>query len=978
MKTHLVIGSLLAVILTFSAAAQSIVTFEAIETPGSAVLTLDSIYVVHDGTGRDTTIIGSTQFDLGTLSGVALVPERRATLLLGIPTPTVFDVRTAFEVSGSVREEVHLRVFALDGRCLATWSGDLPPGTARFELDGDGLSAGMYLVTASSASGQALRKVLKRGAATGTTRVLRLASVLGARDVSMLSRSTAETWTFIGYAFGHLPDTLAGVAPRGGDRLTFLLAREPAGMKLRVGRSIAVGSYAVPVGGRSVVVDAPSSRVHGLELRVPAAAHAEARDYAVSYADIPSHALGAGVRVITPMIQIRNGGGYADEVIAIRIPCTIARDEFAMGFFFNERTGAIEGLLLLEEDSTGITVGTRHFGPSAVSGTQGLRGSDGGAGSDGFRSGAGGAPPSVTDWTGAIGNMFVASVKTSFLSQTQTVSTGYAVKQDDWEFPNYGSFISSGGHCAGQSITSMWYYYEKKLPGAAPLYHRYDRINREKDSLWCDNPRGYKLASVIQEDLNWDGWLRDRLKTLGDSAYHTLGYKALLAAMLLTGEPQYLRVSGKDGGHAIVAFKVNTTDSTVTVADPNFPGQERSVVLRDGYFQPYNSMLNAADADNIVFTEIGYMAKTSMIDWNKIAPRWAEFEAGTIGTVAPNTFPTVELRTLDNIPLANGMKVFGDTLAIAVIPTGVPYDSLRFQCWDQNLHIRSLPLGRILLQQGEWDYGVLMLAKKNDRYRFVDFRWIRINSARPVISVITPSSVKPDSTILITGVDFGTDRSKCAVLLGSLELTDIVEWTDTTIRVRVPASAKSGYLIVRREKAESNRKYLTVDVPVAITSVTPLNGHWGDVITIRGTRLSKVMYVRFNGHMSPDMPPNAPDWNDTTIVARVPNNCVSGQITLDLLGSNDPVMGPMFTQDTLVISSVSPLDGPQNTVIEISGEHFGQAFWPGSTVMLGGVEASPILDWTDTKIKIYGNRSGLITVTVCGKTVQGGSFIMTP
>lgn len=975
MKTHLMIGSLLAIILTVSAAAQSIVTFEAIETPGSAALTLDSIHVVHEGTGRDTTIIGSARFDLGTLSGVTPVPERTATLLLGIPTPTVFDVRTAFEVSGPVREEVHLRVFALDGRCLAMWSGELPPGTARFELEAEGLSAGMYVVTASSASGQGLRKMLKRGAATGTTRVLRLAGVLGARDASMHARASAEIWTFIGYASGHLPDTLAGVSPRGGDRLTFLLAREPAGMKMRMGRSIAVSSYAVPVGGRSVVVDAPSSRVHGLELRVPAGAHAEARDYAVSYADIPSHALGAGVRVITPMIQIRNGGGYADEVIEIRIPCSIPRDEFAMGFFFNERTGAIEGLLLLEEDSTGITVGTRHFGPSVVSGTQGLRGSVGGAGD--FRRAGSGAPPSVADWTGAVGNMFVASVKSSFLSQTQTVSTGYAVKQDDWEFPNYGSYLSPRGHCAGQSITSMWYYYEKRLAGAAPLYHRYDRVNREVDSLWMDNPRGYKLASVIQEDLRWDSWLRDRCMTLGDSAYHTLGFKALLAAMVLTGEPQYLRVSGKDGGHAIVAFKVNTTDSTVSVADPNFPGQERSVVLRNGYFQPYNSMLNAADAQNIVFTDIGYMAKTALIDWDKIAPRWAEFEAGTIGTVAPNTFPTVGLKTPENVDIVNGLKVYGDTLRIRFDPTGVARDSIGYLCWDAELNDVSRT-GYIVLLPGDRDYGFALFAKKNDDYRFVDFRWLRINSARPVISVITPSSVKPDSTVLIKGTDFGTDRTKCAVMLGTLELTDISEWTDTTIRVRIPTFAKSGYVIVRREKAESNRKYLTVDVPTAITSVTPLHGHWGDVVTIRGTRLSKVLYVRFNGHLSPDMPPNAPGWNDSTIIARVPNACASGQITLDILGSNDVVTGPMFAQDTVIISSVAPLDGPQNTIIEISGEHFGQGFWPGSKVMLGGQEASPILDWTDTKIKIYGTHSGLITVTVCGKTVQGGFFTMIP
>jgi hypothetical protein len=50
-------------------------------------------------------------------------------------------------------------------------------------------------------------------------------------------------------------------------------------------------------------------------------------------------------------------------------------------------------------------------------------------------------------------------------SNQTIISTGFTPGVDDWEFTNFGSYISPGV-IARSSISAMWYYYEKKLKGS--------------------------------------------------------------------------------------------------------------------------------------------------------------------------------------------------------------------------------------------------------------------------------------------------------------------------------------------------------------------------------------------------------------------------------------------------------------------------------------------------------------------------------
>jgi hypothetical protein len=73
-------------------------------------------------------------------------------------------------------------------------------------------------------------------------------------------------------------------------------------------------------------------------------------------------------------------------------------------------------------------------------------------------------------------------------------------------------------------------FYEQKLKGAPGLFRRFDKIGdpNKPDSLWCDNPLGYRFATTIQEDLNFDNWVRDMEMNHGSRSVQYVCHAMLL------------------------------------------------------------------------------------------------------------------------------------------------------------------------------------------------------------------------------------------------------------------------------------------------------------------------------------------------------------------------------------------------------------------------------------------------------------------
>ena len=136
---------------------------------------------------------------------------------------------------------------------------------------------------------------------------------------------------------------------------------------IKTGSAVQVTSTDISSSGGTINISKPGSPVNGMVITVPSSALSDTRTFSVSYAPITSHLLGVNFNPITPMIMIKNGGGYASDMITIKVQIKKSSDEFAMGFLYNEATGKIEGLPLLDLTDSSITVGTRQLAASSIS-----------------------------------------------------------------------------------------------------------------------------------------------------------------------------------------------------------------------------------------------------------------------------------------------------------------------------------------------------------------------------------------------------------------------------------------------------------------------------------------------------------------------------------------------------------------------------------------------------------------------------------
>ncbi|MBE0556185.1 MAG: hypothetical protein IH628_03045, partial [Proteobacteria bacterium] len=517
---------------------------------------------------------------------------------------------------------------------MAEYRQSQQPGQHEFSFAAGSLPDGVYFATASLNGQTSTLKLLKSGRSAGGNPQIVYRNWSAADTDPVRKITAADLYTYIGYAAGYFPAVLAEVLPAAGHSYEFFLLPLTS-RGISTGATVPVYEMDVPTTGGTVTVSTEDCPIKGMEITVPDSAFPESRTFSISYAPVQSHSYGANFNPISPMIVVRNGGGYSDEPMIIRIPVKVQSDEFAMAFLYNELTGTLEGMPILAADASSITVATRHFATSQISN---------------FAPDEKRASKRIAD---AFANIIISSIKESSLKGQQILTTGFTPGKDDWEFTNRGSVLASGGHCAGQSLSMMWYYYEQRLNGAGQLFHSLDRLYipcTNGDSLWMDNPKGYKFASIIQKEyVNFASWMDGQLRKLRDSSGHSIGWRAFQYSMLLTGEPQYValrrqKADGAQAGHAIITHKISVTEKKIFVTDPNYPGQERSIVFSDPYFAPYDTKQNANEPASEQYPWIAYIAKTCLVNWSAITARFAEVQAGTIGTVAPYLFPQVSLR----------------------------------------------------------------------------------------------------------------------------------------------------------------------------------------------------------------------------------------------------------------------------------------------------------------------------------------------
>jgi hypothetical protein len=486
----------------------------------------------------------------------------------------------------------------------------------------------------------------------------------------------------------------------------------------------------IPGTGGVLSVNKPGDPLDGLVLTVPVNGFPQAQDFVISRSEITAHRLGANFNPRTPMIEFSYGGGYSGDALSVKVPIRLPAGHFPMGFLYDRATGKLEPIPLERFDSVSVTVSTRHL---SSSGTQaGKR--------------------SIFSPQNALGNMVISSIEASILDGQATISSGFTPGVDDWEFPNHGSYIAQGGHCAGQVATELWYYYEQRLKGAPALWGRFDNIRDASNPnvMWLDNPDGYRFASTVQKDMEFDDWIDNSLPV--QTATPWITYYSFMYSILLTGAPQFVVImrSQPRDGHAMIVYKITPATGTLYIADPNYPGNRdpfngtpttRIIECQaNGFLKPYSSAL-AAGGPGIVFDQIGYAATTAFIRWDKITERWAEFEKGTIGD---DRFPAYQLRVHEP----------GRVSTVSVDTVRTVHDSLGFSSYCAAASAKipgtdALQEFGTFTQTGAWlgagntsNAGLLLLPVKEGYSRlgfyitggsaatrknhYVDFRWVNV------------------------------------------------------------------------------------------------------------------------------------------------------------------------------------------------------------------------------------------------------------
>ncbi|MDQ7818074.1 MAG: FISUMP domain-containing protein [Melioribacteraceae bacterium] len=501
---------------------------------------------------------------------------------------------------------------------------------------------------------------------------------------------------------------------------------------IKVGTVVNVTSQSISSGGGTINITNAGSPLRGMRITIPPNTYSISKTFDISYSPIESHKLGTNFNPISPLIKISNGGGYADSPINIKIPIKKSKDDFALGFFYDASSGKLEALPLLDVDDSSVTVNTRHFSSTGVALGKRLNNDQ------------------------SFSNLVISSIKESVISGQTVIGSGFTPGVDDWEFINLGSFISPKGHCAGQSLTAMWYFYEKKLKGLPSLFHRYDELNKPEDPsfIWFDNPLGYKFASTIQEDFDFLGWIRN---VDIQSYLAPLTWKTFIAAMLITGQPQFVIIKNSvtNAGHAMIVYKIGVAEGMLYVADPNYPNNRhhtgvssiRTIKYDNGKFQPYDSFMKVGDPGT-TFDQIAFFGKTANIDWSQISKRFSEFENKTIGN---DRFPVYKLKyklNTERIELKDTLTTNLDTLDVIPELSAVLKLTERTVINDKGEKYNNPSL--IPLEPGKRKYGFYFASVPPDhnKFEFVDFKWVVINYTKALSITSTESDKAP---ILIDG-----------------------------------------------------------------------------------------------------------------------------------------------------------------------------------------------------------------------------------
>ncbi|MHC9540179.1 MAG: PKD domain-containing protein [Vulcanimicrobiota bacterium] len=604
---------------------------------------------------------------------------------------------------------------------------------------------------------------------------------------------------------------------------------------MTLGPSRHLTSTAVTEKGGVVRVSGTGTEMDDLCITVPHGAYRKETVFDISMAEIKSHRYGSLFNAATPLISIKNGGGFAEKPMTLNIPVRISDDEAVLAFFYDRENGSLEGIPFAGYDSTSLTAVTAHFS-----------------------------------------DVVVSKVKKGRI--VDSVDTGFRPGTDDFQMPNYGSYAKPDGHCAGQSIAAIFYYlFKGRIGWDKTLYGLFDNNGQESTPLlWQDDSLAIRLCSAVQnerEAFTGVDWGRAMGKD-DEATYYAFAY-----AMQLTGNPQFMRIesSKKGSAHAIIAWRV--TREGIDVADPNFPGKSRRILFerapRKG-FKPYGSGSNAEDVSNgnTIFDRIGYLGLFALINRERVRNLWMMLKEGrdpgnhifipdmelaaATGVDSNGSLIAKPLKDIVEVNLYDMLQIDSDGRGELWITNPLNYDArVVFYLKDKkigtfdNLSKSQDRWAPIRLERGKNDLGVLYMRIPPglDRYKYVNFNRYKVNFIAPGLKV-EPHQAKSatgEGVSFTASVEDGSEKpwfrwdygdgteiegtassvehlyEKEGLYRGSVTLMDSSNHSRPIGRAEFTVTVSSG---VMKQEPGFQEKKTAADIPVTSLHIRPEDFAW--------------------------------------------------------------------------------------------------------------------------------------------------------
>jgi len=489
-------------------------------------------------------------------------------------------------------------------------------------------------------------------------------------------------------------------------------------LSLVLGPAVAIVHGEVPASGGVLKFDDLGDPLDGLVLEVREDSYDHPVTVNIFYHPIERESELAGLDIISPLIVVDHGGQPSQEALVLRIPVYMRVRFFTSVYAYDEQTGKIEALPVLEIDKSTVTVAAQ-----------------------------------------SLSMLFVTEHALEDLDSLD-VDSGYRPGVDTWQFQNQGSYLTPRGNSWGMSVSSLWYYVDGPRSNGNPrLWGQYEggpSAESPTSGFWQDDVRGLAVATAIQQayereregryydlvyemhrtDTGMVGLISLRL-TFDEVTFYTVA-----DAIALTHEPQLLSACADHGVQCqtLVAYKV--LGPSIWVADPNdyqAHPRERVLTLRYGKFEPYRGYENLLDRAAGVETEykkVSFLGQSALSYWNQVGEAWER------GAQQPG-YPTYGLRVVErdgsgdvtreaDVDVAGVLRTSQSELELRAVSDDVAETrvSLRHR---QTLDVSANPL---TLTMGENRVGVYVegmatwvdaAGETQSGWRWLGFDWITVN-----------------------------------------------------------------------------------------------------------------------------------------------------------------------------------------------------------------------------------------------------------